>query len=122
MPAQRSGAFRLWLQDYDDRPKGWTNEPLVVARAMHRVGLGLAPGDKVEIIDAVALAHEEMGTDDPPDPSTAVGLAIRDEVILALSETADRIEKHLPSWWEARTRLFKERVGKVEEDLKDASR
>jgi len=120
MPPKRSGNFRIWLQDYDERLKGWVNEPVVVAKALHKAGWGIKPDDG-KLIEAIPVAQKLLNDETLADAATAIEVCLKKNAVAPLAETVQRVEKDLSFWWDARNKLFKERLGKVVEDLKDAS-
>lgn len=118
MPPKRSGAFRLWHTDYEGHGAGWTNEPLVVAKAMHRSGWGCAVSDG-SLLEVIPLAQDKLKDPSLSDVDTAIEVCLKDSTILTVSETAQKLEKNLVLWWDVRRKLFSERLGNVEEKVDD---
>jgi len=121
MPPKRVGSFRLWHDNYDGHPPGWTNEPMVVAKAMQKSGWALSANEDGKLIETLPLGQELLNDAALTDVATAHEACLKKGLILSSSDVAARIEKDLQLWWKVRTTLFQERLGKVEEELEDAS-
>lgn len=96
-PVKRGGSFRIWIQHYQNKRPGWTNEPEVITDAMEKANL--------------VVCEETLDIMDRSEAQDA------DKKIISRKALIDRLENDIVFWWNLRRKLFDYRLGYISDDV-----